>query len=112
MSTINDGVGAFPMPGVYDASREQINPVNCYYDAGGMTLRQYAAISLRVPDSGDAWLDEMITKAVRTEIAAKAAQGELAATATSSCRPDPNDVARFAYQVADAMLAARQGGAA
>ena len=29
----------------------------------GMTLRQYAAINLKVPDSGTDWLDEMIVKA-------------------------------------------------
>jgi hypothetical protein len=29
----------------------------------GMTLRQYAAIKLKVPDSGTDWLDEMIVKA-------------------------------------------------
>ena len=28
----------------------------------GMTLRQYAAIKLRVPDSGLPWLDDMIVK--------------------------------------------------
>jgi hypothetical protein len=29
----------------------------------GMTLRQYAAIKLKVPDSGTDWLDDMIRKA-------------------------------------------------
>lgn len=28
----------------------------------GMTLRQYAAIKLKVPDSGEAWLDAMIVE--------------------------------------------------
>ena len=28
----------------------------------GMTLRQYAAIKLKVPDSGTDWLDDMIRK--------------------------------------------------
>jgi len=40
----------------------------------GMTLRQYAAIKLRVPDSGTDWLDKMIVKAKRDEIAAMAMQ--------------------------------------
>lgn len=31
----------------------------------GMTLRQFAAIKLRVPDSGTEWLDDMIRKALR-----------------------------------------------
>src|SRR5690606_28633215 len=40
--------------------------------AMGMSLRQYAAIHLRVPDSGVDWMDEMIRKAQRDELAAKA----------------------------------------
>lgn len=40
----------------------------------GMTLRQYAAIKLRVPNSGTDWLDEMIRQSVRGELAAKAMQ--------------------------------------
>ena len=41
----------------------------------GMTLRQYAAIKLRVPNSGTDWLDEMIHQSLRDELAAKAMQG-------------------------------------
>ena len=37
----------------------------------GMTLRQYAAIKLRVPNSGSDWLDEMIRTSLRDELAAK-----------------------------------------
>ena len=40
----------------------------------GMTLRQYAAIKLRVPNSGTDWLDEMIRTSLRDEFAAKAVQ--------------------------------------
>lgn len=40
----------------------------------GMTLRQYAAIKLRVPNSGTDWLDEMIRTSLRDELAAKAVQ--------------------------------------
>ena len=31
----------------------------------GMTLRQYAAIKLKVPNSGTKWLDEMIEQSSR-----------------------------------------------
>ena len=34
----------------------------------GMTLRQYAAIKLAVPDSGLPWLDEMIVQSRRFNI--------------------------------------------
>jgi len=46
---INDGGPAFPTP-----------PGIQHND--GMTLRQYAAIKLCVPDSGLPWLDDMIAK--------------------------------------------------
>ncbi|GAB1827259.1 MULTISPECIES: hypothetical protein [Achromobacter] len=42
---------------------------------------------------------------LRDYFAAKAMQGELAACAEK--RPDPADAAKFAYAIADAMLAAR-----
>ncbi len=35
----------------------------------GMPLRQYDAIKLGVPDSGDKWLDEMIVKSQLNEFA-------------------------------------------
>ena len=74
----------------------------------GMTLRAYAAIKLRVPDSGIDWLDAMIVKAKRDEFAGMAMQGFLA-------RPGISDTpARFAltaYQCADAMLAERKRSA-
>ena len=64
---------AFPVPGLQND--EQFN---------GITLRQYAAIKLRVPDSGTDWLDEMIRKSLRDALAARA------------------------YELADAVLAERE----
>lgn len=43
----------------------------------GLTIQQYAAIHLRVPNSGDAALDEMIRQSLRDELAARAMQGML-----------------------------------
>jgi hypothetical protein len=52
---INDGGSAFPSPPSQHS--------NGFYSTGeGMTLRQYAAIKLCVPDSGLPWLDDMIAK--------------------------------------------------
>jgi len=62
---IKDGGPAFP---TVDANRTED------YGTYGMTLRQYAAIKLRVPNSGTDWLDEMIRQSVRGELAAKAMQ--------------------------------------
>lgn len=70
---------------------------------GGMNLRQYAAIKLRVPNSGTDWLDAMIVEAKRDELAAKAMQGLLA----SPTDPQSFDaIGVFAYNCADAMLKA------
>ncbi len=50
---INDGGPAFP------------HQLDLGY---GMTLRQYAAIKLCVPDSGLPWLDEMIVQSRRFNV--------------------------------------------
>jgi hypothetical protein len=71
---------------------------------GGMTLRQYAAIKLKVPDSGDDWLDDMIRKSLRDEFAAKAMQGMLA----SDVNATRHIFAAQAYAMADAMLEVRE----
>jgi hypothetical protein len=65
----------------------------------GVTLRQYAAIKLMVPDSGTDWLDGMIRKSLRDRLAAKAMQGLLA-----NNNIDAQQISKAAYIVADAML--------
>lgn len=52
---------------------------------GGKTLRQYAAIKLRVPNSGTDWLDEMIRTSLRDDLAAKATQTGTAGNGTRTC---------------------------
>lgn len=54
MSDINDDGGP-AFPNTVKVTDE------AYAELRGMTLRQYAAIHLRVPDSGLPWLDEMIS---------------------------------------------------
>ena len=68
----------------------------------GMTLRQYAAIKLRVPNSGTDWLDEMIRQSLRDELAGKAMQGILSGGLASRLSFDE------AYSSADAMIKARE----
>ncbi|UXC34814.1 hypothetical protein [Cupriavidus gilardii] len=97
MTTIKDGEPAFPCQ-AEGWTRS---------DASGLTARQYAAIHLRVPDSGTDWLDDMIRKAQRDEFAAKAMQG-LCANDGYNNHP-PATIANEAYGIADAMLAAREG---
>ncbi len=76
------------------------------YEQDGMDLRPYAAIHLRIPDSGIDWLDKMIAKAERRDIAAKimpviAYKKPLTPWAT---------IAQNAYEAADAMIAERAKG--
>lgn len=54
----NTGGPAFPMPGMTGLPNDGF-----IYGEQGMTLRQYAAIHLKVPNSGTDWLDEMIKQA-------------------------------------------------
>lgn len=58
------GGPAFPQHG-FDTVAER------FTSQGGMTLRQYAAIKLRVPNSGTDWLDEMIMQSLRDEMMIK-----------------------------------------
>lgn len=96
---INDGGPAFPTPAGIQHN-------------DGMTLRQYAAINLRVPDSGLPWLDKMIVQSNRERLAAAALQGLLGNSEfhveTDVESEIPNAIATYAYQAADAMLKARE----
>lgn len=80
-------------------------------DASGLTAREYAAIALRVPDSGTEWLDDMIRKAQRDELAAKAMQALVSNTdfASQYGVDGVHGIADDAYELADAMLAEREG---
>ncbi len=94
--TQQTGGQAFPQP-FYDEKGHVIDGF------AGMTLRQYAAIKLKVPNSGVDWLDEMINQSLKNDFASKAMQVLL---------PDQEytvqDDAEFAYEMADAMLKARE----
>jgi hypothetical protein len=72
--------------------------------SGGMTLRDYAAIKLKVPDSGTGWLDDMIRKSLLDDFAAKAMQAVIA-RGDDTNRPG---MAEWSYAMADAMLKARE----
>ena len=93
---IETGGPAFPRPQGGDA---------------GMTLRQYAAIKLRVPSSGTDWLDEMIRQSLRDELAGKAMQAFIRGANNvmfGVSYPDNNmNYALAAYAMADAMIKAR-----
>lgn len=60
MSNTNTGGPAFPQT---EVDRDGLAVTH----QSGMTLRQYAAIKLKVPDSGIDWLDDMIEEANRLD---------------------------------------------
>ena len=97
MSDQTDGGPAFPCKAFAD-SRDTVET-----DFRGMTLRQYAAILLRVPQSGLPWLDEMIEQARRDAFAGQALQGLMAGSKTMET---PERFALGASVVADAMIEA------
>ena len=102
MNKVNDGGPAFPCETVgADEHGEYRLPWQ------GMTLRQYAAIKLRVPNSGTDWLDEMIRTSLRDEFAAKAMQGMAGSHGYCERGWDQKDLAGQAYELADAMFATR-----
>jgi hypothetical protein len=76
----------------------------CNSGEPGMTLRQYASIKLKVPDSGTDWLDDMIRKSLRDDLAGKAMQ-EFCTNRSSVLYREAADEA---YQMADAMRATRE----
>lgn len=101
MSKIEDGGPAFP-------SNRDMRYEQEFDHEGGMTLRQYAAIKLRVPNSGTDWLDEMIRTSLRDDLAAKAMQGMAGSHGYCERGWDQKDLAGQAYELADATLAARR----
>lgn len=117
MSAPADGnIPAFPHIADVASFRDGVM-VKQQVTSGGMTLRQYAAIRLRVPDSGLPWLDAMITRAKRDEFAGQALAGICANSSEVLLRASANEAdirgetrmsqtyARESYEMADAMLA-------
>ena len=102
---INNGGPAFP--------QHEFSPAHggggYWTNTGGMTLRQYAAIKLCVPESGTDWLDDMIRKAQRDRFAAQCIQASLGASVQLNLNEhQAKSYATFAYMVADAMIAERE----
>jgi hypothetical protein len=69
------------------------------------TLKQYAAIKLKVPRSGDPELDDWIRESRRADFAGQALTGALRESQA------PDRAAQYAYAIADAMLAEWEKGA-
>ena len=102
MSTINDGGPAFPLYDHHGDGQPFLAEI-------GMTMRQYAAIHLRVPNSGADWLDDMIAEAREMDAAERAMQGLIVGVE----RPAFDYIAKTAHDMAEEMTdAARSKGLA
>lgn len=83
----------------------------------GLTAQEYAAIHLKVADSGTPWLDEMIEKSRRDDLAARAMQSmadRVSQMTGNSAYYGENvsatdNFSKFTFKWADAMLAASKG---
>lgn len=102
---IDDGGPAFPT---------ERNTQPGFYKHHGMSLRAYAAIKLRVPESGVDWLDAMIRQAKRDEFAGQAL-ASIAAPILKAAHVEGDQpaaavmgTAKISYLLADAMLIARE----
>lgn len=73
-------------------------------ELGGMSKRFYAAIKLRVPVSGEDWLDNMIIYANRRDAALAAMQGLLSGCGVSGAGFDAEWTAKSAFNMADWLL--------
>lgn len=73
----------------------------------GLTAREHAAIALRVPDSGNEWLDAMIRTAQRDELMKEAMAAIVGGITSSRCTVEDKHLAGLsvmAGKIADAML--------
>lgn len=76
----------------------------------GLTKREYAAIHLKQPNSGEPWLDDMIRQAKRDEFAGMALRGLLSDHRNTHDLNDPLDkeLAKASYAMANAMMEGRE----
>ena len=104
----NDGGQAFPMVDVLIDGQA--------IGSAGMSIRQYAAIHLRVPDSGSDWLDDMIRNSKKESPMVVLFQGDLrdyfaGQALIGIMAHDPTEnaylMASDCYMIADAMIETR-----
>jgi hypothetical protein len=105
--TKDTGGPAFPQPDLSGYGMGPLESPDGQYQMQGMTLRQYAAIKLRVPDSGTDWLDDMIREGRCMDYAGQALAGLLANPNLNVHQHEnpQKEIATGAYIFADAMIA-------
>ena len=115
------GDGAAPVHPLIGSLDEVANALKV--GATGLTVRDYACIELRVPETGKTWLDKLIEAARRDDLAARSMQSRqisnvLTLLKVAGMNPteaqmekvssDHAERAERAYKDADAMLKARK----
>jgi hypothetical protein len=76
----------------------------------GLTVKQYAAIHLKVPRSGDPELDAMIRESRRAEFAENVIDTAFCQyVAVGKKNPSPDEVVETAYKIADIIIRAVGG---
>jgi len=94
----DNSMQAFPIPmGIGNGKYNDCFP--------GMTLREYACIKLKVPETGKKWLDEIINKSVRNDLAGQALNS--IADGVIRQRDKAEVTAEISYRLADAMIKQR-----
>lgn len=84
----------------FPVTEEQMDRIEKYPQMAGLSKEEYAAIHLKVPNSGSGWLDEMIRKANRRDAALAAMQGLLSYNGNS----DEEFLAETSVMIADKIL--------
>jgi hypothetical protein len=106
---MKDNDSVFP---IFDATSVNSDGTPCK-DYGcsdyGVTIKQYAAIHLRVSMSGDPELDKMIRESRRLDFAGQAMEGMLAGNEEGTVVPDGKTIVEFisycSLKYANALLA-------
>jgi hypothetical protein len=87
---------------------DQTRPTPPYRLHASLSAIEHAALVTGQPCSGTPWLDEMIAKARRERLAKEAMFGMLA---DPTCQSTVEGIAAGALTIADALIAALEGGA-
>ena len=103
--SLQNGGPAFPVSTAEASEGHQDGPNTWQFP--GMTLRQYAAIKLRIPNSGTDWLDEMIRESLHNEAAVDVLKASLSKKGPIAVL-DFDLMVGLAREMTDAMLKARK----
>ena len=100
---IDDGGPAFPLH--YKVTKKSEMVVS--FD--GMTLRDYACIKLKVPETDKQWLNDIIIESLKNDFAAEAMKLYFDQAPKSTRKAERFFISKSAYHMANAMIEAHRG---